>query len=609
MKEGVMYSPERLRDLELNEFVVKIIRMATGVSDRISEKDKPRNPISVASFNIIQSELKKIFDKAMTEGFSLREIIVKLKPVLKSYEYKTELYEDQFNVTSFLRSCVNVVSGGSESITPVVIRDIKPHVLSSEPVTVNFSLVPPDNRPGPKKNKGRDSGAIFERLKLERRAELVSVLQNDCGFTEGKEYYRIVCNPAVAEKRSATRYRKDEYEAFIIPASKIMFLVCDEGGNSSFVIKRPFIDETELREFLAGKKLDDKNADNPLFYASLRKSNLDQLAKMKVDGQAIVDVIDWDNTEWINIILESVTHSGTEGVLGLHFSEIKKRLIFEKPQIIIDKIRAYIEALSDDDIKHLTAGEIQTKILEDGAVSSAEFEIVSENSVTYVLATIRSSRSLMTKEFAPAEVISKVDRFIEDEVVADKNNLLSARELYQKMLTSEIGVSQTDYNYKSFESRLFRRRMMVPEFAELVERSRKQKEIVREFFNNYSIPALTAIQLVTLYEEYLKYINQDGRAVFGIASKDSIEKRWSLLLKKEGERKQIMDIWLKVETFLSKERPPDSLGRQEIRVWYDKFLVENAISPSDYSFDSFVMKYRRWKNHGFYQTKRITLTE
>jgi hypothetical protein len=116
---------------------------------------------------------------------------------------------------------------------------------------------------------------------------------------------------------------------------------------------------------------------------------------------------------------------------------------------------------------------------------------------------------------------------------------------------------------------------------------------------------LTAIQLVVLYAEYLEYVKLEGRSNFGIASKDSIEKRRKLLLKKSGEKKQIMDIWLKVEAFLSKEKPPESLGRQAIRVWYDKFLLENGINEPDYSFDSFIMKYRRWKNDGFVQTKRI----
>ena len=96
--------------------------------------------------------------------------------------------------------------------------------------------------------------------------------------------------------------RKESYEMFIIPSLEKMILVCDEEGNSTFIINR--LSET------------------PHFYYSLSK---DQLKALK--DSELIDQIDWRNLDkWKEDLLNSLTKPKQSNYEQLTEDEIKKIL-------------------------------------------------------------------------------------------------------------------------------------------------------------------------------------------------------------------------------------------------------------------------------------------
>ncbi|MFZ2190526.1 MAG: hypothetical protein WA057_06800 [Candidatus Magasanikiibacteriota bacterium] len=571
-------SPEKLREFRLNDFVKIVIRGARGLKEKSDVSGT--NSVSVAEFNSTQERVRGEIEKAMEEGFALREIIEKLKPALDIAEFKLEPHEDQLNLTALLSSCSTVAEGGEEGerkekINEVIVKDIKEAKNTSEPVRINFSMVPPDDKPGPQVDQEKSVDTGIEKRTLPRTEELISLLQNFDQMKEGDRYYRIQYEPNLAEldAKISGRMRKKEYEMFVIPELQVMILVCNEEGNSTFVIRRPCLSLVDLPHEMNGQKVEPPSGDNPLFYAGLKKSKLHSLERNEHNPNGVVISVEWDDTEWADKVLDAITMK-FDNEQSLSFDEINS-LVGANTETNKGRINEYLSCISDQELRYIDVNKHYRLFLEKNGLTIDDCPKITfaKNALIQLEVRLQFSPIKLAKEYL-------LEKSYKD--LTELDPLI----LYRYFLQI-YDIKEETWSYNSFGMLL----RMVCEERGVIRKSEIDKSLkdrVRKFLEDLEPVELLALTYKQLYDKLVAdKILREGELTI-IQVKDVLKH----FRHEKGVRKHVIsnrELRQKVKVFFRISRD----SKKSVRELYIGFLNENGLTEDDYSYRAFDAKFFR----------------
>ncbi len=580
-------SPEKLREFRLNDFVKGIIRGATGLKEK--SDDSGTNTVSVAEFNATQEMLRGSIEKAMSEGFALREIIEKLKPALDSGEYKLEPHEDQLNLTALLRSCAMVEGseeeGQKEKINEVIIKDIEETKTVAEPVRVNFSMVPPDDLPGPQVDREKSTGTGIEKRTLPRTEELISLLQNFDQMEEGDRYYRIQYDAGLAgqDPKIAERMRKKEYDMFVIPELQVMILVCDEEGNSTFVVRRPCLSQEDLQQKMAGNKIDSSAGDDPRFYAGLKKSQLYNLVNEEDRNASIVVEVEWNSEEWADDILDAITAPMINAGGEISFGDIAETAgrVEENKRLVHD----FLGKIDTAELRYVDIDKSYDVFL-------MEFGLTKEKCSRHVFSHLLFSFLESNIGFSPRKLAQDFLIKTSDEDLKK----LAGNILYDKFL-QECDIRRETWRPNAFRVVLKEecdKRGIVRDFK-INEMLRGQ---IRVYLDKWTVEQLLSVNYNSLYDR----LAAEGVLNTEQISRSQIAHLLDQVRRSKGIKKREIasaDILKKVDDFFDLERIPGSADLLEVDlrksgpVIYKQFLEHTGLTEEQYSYRAFNTKLTR----------------